>query len=177
MPPDWNAIRLDLLDIDAPMRATLREMRPFFAKVLPGILSGFYDKVRQHDPSPGIFKDAAVQEAVRLQLQHWDLIVAAEFVGCRLMFIADQLTKAVEAEVEVPRYGRAAQAAARDKRALMQNAIARAAMLDTETWSQSISGPIARSAKTRLPMPAPAFASSSVRCRRHRANWKAPRAH
>ena len=157
MPPDWNAIRLDLLDIDEPMRATLREMRPFFAKALPGILARFYDKVRQYDPSSGIFKDGAVQEAIRLQLQHWDLIGAAEFglpyfssvarlsefhqragvapqwyVGCRLMFIADQLMKAVEAEVELPRYGRAAQAAARDKRALMQNAIAKAVMLDTE---------------------------------------------
>ena len=36
MPPDWNAIRLDLLDADPPMRATLREMRPFFTKILPG---------------------------------------------------------------------------------------------------------------------------------------------
>ena len=65
-----------------------------------------------------------MQEAIRLQLQHWDLIGAADFslpyfssvarfsefnqragvapqwyVGCRLMFIADQLMKAVEAEV------------------------------------------------------------------------------
>ena len=157
MPPDWNAIRLDLLDIDAPMRATLREMRPFFAKALPGILDRFYDKVRQFDPASGIFKDGAVQEAIRLQLQHWDLIGAAEFslpyfssvarlselhqragvapqwyVGCRLMFIADQLMKAVEAEVQLPRDGQAAQAAARDKRTLMQNAIAKAVMLDTE---------------------------------------------
>lgn len=150
---NWNAIRLDLLDIDAPMRATLREMRPFFAKALPGILARFYDKVRQYDPSSGIFKDGAEQEAIRLELQHWDLIAAAEFslpyfssvarlsefnhragvapqwyVGCRLMFITDQLMKAVENEVELPRCGRAAQ----DKRALMQNAIAKAAMLDIE---------------------------------------------
>ena len=46
MTTDWNAIRLDLLGIDQPMRATLREMRPFFAKSLPGILARFYDKVR-----------------------------------------------------------------------------------------------------------------------------------
>ena len=59
MTPDWNAIRLDLLGIDEPMRATLREMRPFFAKVLPGILARFYDKVRQYDPTSGIFKDGA----------------------------------------------------------------------------------------------------------------------
>ena len=62
MPPDWNAIRLDLLAIDEPMRATLREMRPFFANALPGILARFYDKVRQYDPASGIFKDGAMQE-------------------------------------------------------------------------------------------------------------------
>ena len=157
MPPDWNAIRLDLLDIDEAMRARLREMRPFFAKALPAILDRFYDKVRHHDPSSGLFKDGAMQEAIRLQLQHWNLIGGGDFglayissiarfcefnqragvapqwyVGCRLMFIADQLMKAVETEVEVPRFGRTAQAAARDQRASMQNAIAKAAMLDTE---------------------------------------------
>ena len=70
MTPDWNAIRLDLLDIDEPTRANLREMRPFFAKALPAILARFYDKVRQYDPTSGIFKDGAMQEAIRLQLQH-----------------------------------------------------------------------------------------------------------
>ena len=132
---DWNAVRLELLQIDEPMRASLREMRPFFAKALPGILARFYDKVRQHDPSSGIFQDGNLQEAIRLQLQHWDLIAAGDFslpyissvaricefnqragvapqwyVGCRLMFIAEQLMKAVEGEIEMPRFGRAAQA-------------------------------------------------------------------
>ncbi len=156
MTPDWNAIRLDLLEIDEPMRATLREMRPFFAKSLPGILARFYDKVRQHDPSCGIFKDGAMQEAVRMQLQHWDLIGGGDFglaymssiarffefnqragvppqwyIGCRQMFIANELMKAVETEVQVPRFGQAAQAA-RDKKALMLKALAKANMLDTE---------------------------------------------
>ena len=156
MTPDWNAIRLDLLAVDEPMRATLREMRPFFAKALPGILVRFYDKIRHSDPGCGIFKDGAVQEAIRLQLLHWDLISAAEFgpaylasvarfcefnqglgvapqwyVGCRQIYIADQLMKAVEGEVEVPRFGRAAQAA-RDKKAAMVCAIAKANMFDTE---------------------------------------------
>jgi methyl-accepting chemotaxis protein len=48
------------------------------------------------------------------------------------MFIADQLMKAVESEIVVPRYGRAAQAA-RDRKASMLNAIAKVAMMDTET--------------------------------------------
>jgi methyl-accepting chemotaxis protein len=157
MTPDWNAVRLDLLDIDEPMRATLRAMRPLFAKSLPGILARFYDKVRHYDPSCAIFKDGAMQEATRMQVQHWDLIGSCEFgpayassitrfcefnqrigvapqwyVGCRLMFIADQLMKAVESEIQIPRFGRAAQAA-RDKKAAMLNAIAKANMFDTES--------------------------------------------
>src|SRR5258708_662948 len=156
MPPDGKALRLDLREIDEPMRATLREMRPFFAKSLPGILARFYDKVRHYDPACGIFKDGAMQEAIRMQLQHWDLIGGGDFglaymssiarfcefnqragvapqwyVGCRLMFIANGLMKAVETEVQVPNSGRAAQAA-RDKKALMLDAIAKANMLDTE---------------------------------------------
>src|ERR1700737_4255595 len=156
MTPDWNAIRLDMLEIDEPMRATLREMRPFFAKSLPGILKRFYDMVLQHEPSCGIFKDGAMQEAVRMQLQHWDLIAGGDFglayissitrfcefnqrngvapqwyVGCRPIFIAKDLMKAVETEVQVPRFGQAAQAA-RDKKVMMLNAIAKANMLDSE---------------------------------------------
>jgi methyl-accepting chemotaxis protein len=156
MIPDWNAARLDLLDIDEPMRATLREMRPFFAKSLPGILARLYDKVRHYDPSCAIFKDGAMQEAIRMQLQHWDLIGSGEFglayissitrfcefnqrigvapqwyIGCRLMFIGDQLMKAIETEIQIPRFGRAAQAA-RDKKAAMRNAIAKVNMFDTE---------------------------------------------
>jgi methyl-accepting chemotaxis protein len=156
MSPDWNAIRLDLLGVDEPMRASLREMRPFFARALPGILARFYDKVRHHDPASGIFRDGLMQEAIRLQLRHWDLVGSSDFgpayadsiarlcelnqragiapqwyVGCRLMFIAEQLIRAVDAEVPLPRWCRAAQAA-RQRRAAMQNAIAKANMLDTE---------------------------------------------
>ena len=156
MTPDWNAIRLDLLQIDQPMLTALRQMRPFFAKALPGILARFYDKVRQYDPSSGIFENGVMQEAVRMQLQLWELIAAGDFgaeylnsatqfcvlhqragaapqwyVGCRQMFISDQLMKAVENEVQIPRFGRAAQAA-RDKKALMLNTIAKVMMLDTQ---------------------------------------------
>ena len=56
MSTGWNAFRLDLFQLDEPMRAALREMRPLFAKSLPGILARFYDKVRQHDPSCGPFQ-------------------------------------------------------------------------------------------------------------------------
>ena len=202
MTPDWNAIRLDLLQIDEPMRTALREMRPFFAKVLPGILARFYDKVRHYDPSSGIFKDGARQEAVRLQLHHWDLIAAGDFgaglpatsvaqfcelnqragvapqwyVGCRQMFIADQLMKAVETEVQIPRFGRAAQAA-RDKKASMLKAIAKAKMLDTENvvavlFRLQPPDPQGRDRRRQRPLPR----HHHLAVRRHRANWKAPRA-
>src|SRR6202035_3204484 len=122
----------------------------------PGIMARFYDKVRNSDPSCGIFKEGAMQEAIRLQMQHWDLIGGGDFglaytssvaricefhqragvapqwyIGCRPMFVAEQLMKAVESEIQIPRFGRAAQAA-RDKKASMLNAIAKANMLDTE---------------------------------------------
>jgi protoglobin len=79
MTPDWNAIRLDLLQVDEPMRAALREMRPFFARSLPGILARYHDKVRHYNPSSGIFENGAMQEAIRMQLQHWELIAACNF--------------------------------------------------------------------------------------------------
>src|SRR5260370_28699562 len=47
------------------------------------------------------------------------------------MFIADQLTKVADNEIAIPRFGRAAQAA-RDRKALMLNAIAKAMMMDTQ---------------------------------------------
>lgn len=156
MRPDWNAIRLDLVGLDEPMRASLREMRPFFACALPDILARFYDKVRQHDPCCGIFRDGAMQEVIRMQLQHWNLIGGGDFglpylssvarfcefnqhagvapqwyIGCRLMFVAGQLIEAVETDVQIPRFGERAQAA-RESKTAMVKAIARANMLDTE---------------------------------------------
>jgi hypothetical protein len=156
MSPDWNAIRLDLLGIDEPMRVTLRQMRPFFARVLPDILARFYDKVRQYDPSCGILGEDTMRDAIRMQLQHWNLIGGGEFglayvssiarfcelneragvaphwyIGCRPMFVAEQLIRAVETECQIPNNDKEAQAA-RDRKAAMVKAIAKANMLDTE---------------------------------------------
>src|ERR1700688_2257494 len=156
MSPDWNAIRPDLFGLGEPTRGALREMRPFFARVLPDILAQFYDKVRRYDPSCGIPGEDAMQDAIRMQLQHWNLIGGGEFglayissiarfcelnqragvapqwyIGCRLMVVADQLIRAVETEVQVPDDETAAQAA-RGKKADMVKAIAKANMLDTE---------------------------------------------
>jgi hypothetical protein len=138
------------------MRTSLREMRPLFTKSLPGILARFYDKARHYDPSSGRFKEGTMQQAIRMQLRHWEMIAAGDFgaeylnsatrfceliqrarvspqwhVGGRQMFIADQLMKAAENEIAIPRFGPAAQAA-RDKKASMQNAIAKAMTMDTQ---------------------------------------------
>src|SRR5436305_5989658 len=140
---DSDAVRLELLAIEQPVRASLSELRPVFAKALPGILARYYEKVRQYDPASPLFRDGLMQEAIRLQLAHWDLIASGDFsaayqgsaarlcelhrragvapqwyVGCRLMFVAAELMKAAEAAVEIPRFGRAAHAA-RDKKAAM----------------------------------------------------------
>ena len=98
-----------------------------------------------------------MQEAIRLQLQHWDLIAACDFgpayarslaefcdlhqrggvaphwyIGCRQMFIADQLMKAVEAEVADSALWAGGTRGRADKKASMHNAIAKANMFDTE---------------------------------------------
>jgi hypothetical protein len=77
---------------------------------------------------PAFWHDGAMQEAVRLQLRHWDLIAAGDFgapyaslvaricefhqhagvapqwyVGCRLTFVAEKLMQAVEAEASALR--------------------------------------------------------------------------
>jgi hypothetical protein len=51
---DWTAIRLELLQIDAPKRSTLREMRRFFRKIPSGILA------RRRDAGGGSLAAAAL---------------------------------------------------------------------------------------------------------------------
>src|SRR5258708_13991566 len=95
-----------------------------------------------------------------MQLHHWELIAACDFgaayadsiarfcqfnqragfapqwyVGCRQMFIADQLMKAAGSEVQIPRFERAPQAP-RDKNSLILNIIAKAVILATENVSE-----------------------------------------
>jgi hypothetical protein len=198
MSPDWNAIRLDLLGVDEAMRATLREMRPFFARVLPDILARFYDKVRQYDPSCGIPGEDAMQDAIRMQLQHWNLIGGGEFglayissiarfcelnqragvapqwyIGCRLMFVADQLIRAVETEVQIPDDGTAAQAA-RDKKAAMVKAIAKANMLDTEYMVAHCLGANRASGKDAIADAGDRFRASITSLMALPMSWNAP---
>lgn len=161
----------------------------------------FYEKVRQYDPSSGIFKDPqSVPEAIRMQLAHWELITAGNldeayrasaqrvcefnqnagvapqwYVGCRQMFTADQLMKEIEASVTVPRFGKAAIAAARDKKAAMLKAVSKAMTFDTETTVAVYFGSNRQVGRKPSPMPAAASATSSARCPALPPSWKAPR--
>jgi hypothetical protein len=84
---DWSAIRLELLQIDASMRASLR-MRPFFAKSLPGILARFYDKVGTTILPPRIFNDGAMQDAFAGRCSTGDLIASRDFDAAYASLVA-----------------------------------------------------------------------------------------
>ena len=152
---DWTPIRLDMIRIDHVVRATLHDLRPHFDKALPGIVTAFYGRIRDHDPVCPIFADpAALQQLVDQQVAHWRIIADGRFdvdyiasatslfeshraaglapqwyVGCRHMFMADHLMKEVDGFVAIPRFGRAA---AMTRKAAMCDAIARVAIFDGE---------------------------------------------
>jgi methyl-accepting chemotaxis protein len=154
---DWTAIRLEITEFDAEAKARLNELRPLFAKALPGIIENFCRYVARHEPATAALRDPQfIQESVRLHLSHWDLIGKANFgdelsksalticqhhqkldllppwyMGTRMMFVSTQLGKAAAASVEIPRYGRGIQPA-HDKRAALRTTISMVAALDTE---------------------------------------------
>jgi len=154
MTPNWNAIRIDLIQVDDAMRGALAELRPVFARCMPDILVRFYDTIRSHDPACLMFRDSGLmQEALRVQLRHWDLIGAGDFgadyqasatricelnqrggiapqwyAGCRTMFLFEQLRQTILRE-PAPRFGRASRDS-RDRKALLLAAVGKVLMLD-----------------------------------------------
>lgn len=162
---DWTAIRLEITEFDAEAKARLNELRPLFAKELPGIIENFCRYVAKHEPATAALRDSSfVQESVRLHLAHWDLIGKANFgdelsksalaicqhhqklgllphwyMGTRMMFLSTQLGKLAAASVEIPRYGRSVQSA-HDKRAAMRATVAIAAAIDTEVTTAGYFG-------------------------------------
>ncbi len=72
--------RLAFVGIDGAMRATLREMRPLFAKVLPEVLDGFYVQVSKTAAVGSMFSNPQhMRHAKDMQVKHWDVIAAAEY--------------------------------------------------------------------------------------------------
>jgi hypothetical protein len=72
--------RLAFLRIDQTTRATLREMAPLLAKVLPDVLDGFYALVSKFPETAKFFRNPEhMRHAKEMQLKHWSVITAAEF--------------------------------------------------------------------------------------------------
>ncbi len=148
--------RLDFVRMNESMRATLRELRPMLAKVLPGILDDFYGTVRKYPETAKLFRsEQHIGQAKDLQVRHWDLIASGTFdenyfnsatrigqahnrigleprwyIGGYNLLVCG-LLRAIEMEIEVPRYGKAAQAM-RAKKAEMLAAVTSAALLDMD---------------------------------------------
>ena len=66
--------------MDAATRATLRELRPLIARVMPGILDEFYAHAVTYPEVARLFPDQAImRHAMDMQIKHWDVIAAAAF--------------------------------------------------------------------------------------------------
>ena len=146
--------RLDFLGIDQATREALRELRPLIGKVLPGLLDQFYVHVGRFPHLATMFSSpAAVRHAKQAQHDHWMSLATAAFDDAYVKsvtrigeahhrmgleprwyiagysLIVTGLQKAIETELSDGWFGGLA---AREKRAAMQAAITRAAMLDMD---------------------------------------------
>lgn len=156
MPADLLSSRLKFIRMDLATRATLRELRPLIARVLPGILDEFYIHIIAHPEVARLFPDQAmIRHARDMQIKHWDVIAAAEFddsyvasvtrvgqIHHRLglnpqwyiggyTFLTAALLRAVELEGSVGWFGWKAKSQ-RTKNANQLAAIAKAVLLDME---------------------------------------------
>ncbi|MGJ4944608.1 protoglobin domain-containing protein [Bradyrhizobium sp. HKCCYLS1011] len=146
--------RLDFIGIDRTTREALRELRPLIGRVLPGILDQFYAHVTKYPQLAKLFPNQAViRHAKQAQIDHWTSLASAKFddvyvksvtrIGktherlgieprwyiAGYSMIMTGLQKAIEAEMAK---GWFAGQGAREKKAQLQTAITRAAMLDMD---------------------------------------------
>src|SRR5579872_5475498 len=154
---DWSAIRVEMIGIDAGIVLVLGDQRRFISEQLPAILEEFYSHVARYEPDMQCLRDRNfINGSVELHLKHWRLMTSGNFgndlmastveicryhskagvtppwyIGARLLFIANQLTKRVKTSAALPRYGRGA-LAARENLTAAISAISRATAIDTE---------------------------------------------
>ncbi len=146
--------RLEFIGIDRATRDALREMQPMISTALPQILDRFYRHVVRIPNLAGMFGDkAAIDHAKRAQIAHWGEIVSGAFDDAYLKsatrigrahhrlgleprwyiagysFIITGLLQAIELGIAG---GLFAGRASREKKAALQTAITRAAMLDMD---------------------------------------------
>jgi methyl-accepting chemotaxis protein len=146
--------RLDFIGIDAATRQALRELQPLIARALPAILDQFYAHLVKYPRLAGLFPDdAKIRHAKQAQIKHWSQIASATFDDAYLKsvrqiggthqrlgieprwyiagysMIMTGLLRAIETEMSggwFPNNG------AQAKKAAMQGALTRAAMLDMD---------------------------------------------
>jgi methyl-accepting chemotaxis protein len=74
------ASRLEFSGVDAAARAALRELQPLIARVLPGILSAFYARIRQTPEAKKLYADdARMRHAEQMQFKHWINLASGRF--------------------------------------------------------------------------------------------------
>ncbi len=146
--------RLDFIGIDNATREALRELQPLIAKVLPDLLDQFYAHVGTYPHLAKMFANkTAMGHAKQAQIDHWTSLASAKFDDAYVKsvtrigqahsrrgleprwyiagysLIVTGLQRAIETELSDGWFGGQA---AREKKATLQAAIARAAMLDMD---------------------------------------------
>jgi methyl-accepting chemotaxis protein len=148
------ASRLSFVRMDNEVRAALRELQPLIAKELPGILDGFYAQVSMFPETSRFFSNKAhMAQAKSAQVKHWAMIASGAFdedyvravtkigethnrIGLEprwyiggYSFILAGLLRAVEIGMAEGWFGGKA---TREKKASLQNALVKAALLDMD---------------------------------------------
>ncbi|WP_315773121.1 MULTISPECIES: globin-coupled sensor protein [unclassified Bradyrhizobium] len=146
--------RLDFIGIDNATREALRELRPLIGKVLPGLLEQFYAHVGKYPHLAKMFSTpAAMRHAKQAQHDHWMSLATAKFDDAYVKsvtrigmahnrmgleprwyiagysLIVTGLQKAIETEIADGWFGGQS---AREKKAALQAAITKAAMIDMD---------------------------------------------
>lgn len=146
--------RLDFIGIDNATRETLRELQPLIADALPGILDQFYSHILKFPQVAKLFpSETVIRHAKDAQIKHWATIAAATFddvyvesvtrIGrthnrlgleprwyiAGYSMIVTGLLRQIEMKIAEGWFGGSA---SREKKANLQNAMTRAAMLDMD---------------------------------------------
>jgi methyl-accepting chemotaxis protein len=150
----FHAERLAFIGVDEAMRTALREAQPLVARVLPEVLDQFYVKVSATPGAKKFFADQAMmRHAKEMQVKHWTHVISGKFdddyiksvtrigeahhrLGMEprwyiggYSFILSGLLRAIELEMPEGMFNGKA---VRDKKAALQSAVIKAAMLDMD---------------------------------------------
>ena len=146
--------RLDFIGMDHATRQALRELQPLITSALPGILDQFYSHIKKYSQVAELFpSEAVMRHAKEAQLNHWATIATASFDDSYVQsvtrigrthnrlgleprwyiagysMIVTGLLREIEMKIAEGWFGGNA---SREKKAVLQNAMTRAAMLDMD---------------------------------------------